>query len=176
MKPRRPSRRATMVGVGVLTTAALTVGTTAFAVTDTAPKKKPAAAAWSGAKDAKEARNKQIVRAFVDLGINQKKPQQAADRYLGDLIQHNPNVADGKEGWVTWATGFVKAVPDVNVNFKRFLADGDLVTVHTHITLNATDRGLAAMDIFRVKNGKIVEHWDVSTPVPENSANDNGMF
>ncbi|MFC9913251.1 ester cyclase [Streptomyces sp. NPDC127197] len=175
MKRRRLSRRVTLVGVGVLTTAALTVGTTAFAVTDTAPKK-PAAATWPAGQAAKEARNKQIVRAFVDLGINQKKPQEAADRYVGDLIQHNPNVADGKEGWITWATGFVKAVPDVNVDFKRFLADGDLVTVHTHITLNATDRGLAAMDVFRVKNGKIVEHWDVSTPVPETSANDNGMF
>ncbi|MDX2937201.1 nuclear transport factor 2 family protein [Streptomyces ipomoeae] len=175
MEPRRLSRRVTVLGVGVLTTAALTLGTTAFAEADT-PRKPSTAVSWPAAKEAKEARNKQIVRAFVDLGINQKKPQEAADRYVGDLIQHNPNVADGKEGWVTWAKGFVKAVPDVNVDFKRFLADGDLVTVHTHITLNATDRGLAAMDIFRVKNGKIVEHWDVSTPVPETSANDNTMF
>ncbi|WP_196218247.1 nuclear transport factor 2 family protein [Streptomyces blattellae] len=176
MKPRRLSRRASLLSVGVLTAAALTVGTTAFAGTEATPRKSTAATA-AVAKEAKEARNKEIVRAYVDLGINQGQPQQAADRYMGDpFIQHNPNVADGKEGWVTWATGFVGAFPDVNVDFKRFVADGDLVTVHTHITLNASDRGTAAMDIFRVKDGKVVEHWDVSTPVPEDSANDNGMF
>ncbi|WP_432192547.1 nuclear transport factor 2 family protein [Streptomyces sp. bgisy027] len=175
MQSRRLSRRATLVSVGVLTTAALTVGTTAFANADTAPKSSVAVASPAG-HSAKEALNKRVVLGFVDLGINRKQPQAAADRYLGDLVQHNPNVADGKEGWVTWATGFVKAVPNVNVDFKRVLVDGDFVTLHTHITVSPTDRGTAAIDIFRVKHGKIVEHWDASTQVPETSANDNGMF
>ncbi|MGC0405184.1 putative SnoaL-like aldol condensation-catalyzing enzyme [Streptomyces sp. SAI-126] len=175
MQSRRLSRRATLVSVGVLTTAALTVGTTAFANANTPPKAS-AAVASPADHTPKEALNKRVVLGFVDLGINQKQPQAAADRYLGDLVQHNPNVADGKEGWVTWATGFVKAVPNVNVDFKRVLVDGDFVTLHTHITVSPTDRGTAAIDIFRVKNGKIVEHWDASTQVPETSANDNGMF
>jgi predicted SnoaL-like aldol condensation-catalyzing enzyme len=175
MKHRRLTRRITLIGVGVLTTAALTVGTTAFANADAAPKRSSVATS-SASHTAREVRNERIVLGFVDLGINQKEPQEAADRYLGDLIQHNPNVADGKDGWVTWATGFVKAVPNVNVDFKRVLVDGDFVTLHTHITVSPTDRGTAAIDIFRVEDGKIVEHWDASTPVPETSANGNGMF
>lgn len=174
MNPRVLSRRATLLSVGLGTTAVLTAGT-AFAGPDATPRSS-AAAALRGGRPGQEARNKRIVLAFVDLGINQKKPREAADRYLGDLIQHNPQVADGKEGWVTWATGFVTTFPDANVDFKRFLADGDLVTVHSHFTLSPTDRGLAAIDIFRVDDGKIVEHWDAASPVPETSANDNGMF
>ncbi|WP_342791211.1 nuclear transport factor 2 family protein [Streptomyces montanus] len=62
------------------------------------------------------------------------------------------------------------------MDFKRALADGDLVMLHSHVTTSPTDRGTAAADILRLKNGKIVEHWDVLQAVPETSANDNTMF
>ena len=48
--------------------------------------------------------------------------------------------------------------------------------IHNHITLNASDRGQAAVDIFRVKDGKIVEHWDVIQDIPEKAENNNTMF
>ncbi|CAM5692203.1 nuclear transport factor 2 family protein [Streptomyces canus] len=167
------SRRVILVGVGVLTTAALTVGTTAFAGTETTPKSSAGAATQA----AKEAHNKRTALAFVDLALNQKQPQKAADLYLRDpYIQHNPQIANGKAAFVTWATNFIKAVPDVKVDFKRVLADGDLVMIHSRLTTSATDRGTAVADIVRFKNGKIVEHWDVLQAVPETSANDNTMF
>jgi predicted SnoaL-like aldol condensation-catalyzing enzyme len=176
MKSRTLSRRVTVLGVGVLTTAALTVGTTAFAGTDTASKSS-AAAASSASQEAKEARNKRIALAFVDLALNKKQPQKAADLYLRDpYIQHNPQITNGKAAFVTWATNFIKAVPDVKVDFKRAIADGDLVMIHSRLTTSATDRGTAVADIVRFKNGKIVEHWDVLQAVPETAANDNTMF
>ena len=157
MKSHILSRRVTLIGVGVLTTAALTVGTTAFAGTDTTPKS--SAAASFASQEAKEARNKRIALAFVDLALNKKQPQKAADLYLRDpYIQHNPQITNGK------------------VDFKRAIADGDLVMIHSRLTTSATDRGTAVADIVRFRNGKIVEHWDVLQAVPETAANGNTMF
>ena len=63
------------------------------------------------------------------------------------------------------------------INAKnRFIADGDLVAVHSHLRLSPETRGTAVVDIFRLENGKIVEHWDALQRVPESSANSNTMF
>ena len=52
---------------------------------------------------------------------------------------------------------------------KRAIAEGNLVVLHVHSTENDKDRGRAIVDIFRVENGKIVEHWDVIQNIPEQS-------
>jgi predicted SnoaL-like aldol condensation-catalyzing enzyme len=56
------------------------------------------------------------------------------------------------------------------------IAEGDLVVTHSLLRTSPEDRGTAAADLFGVENGKIVEHWDVLQPVPENAANDERMF
>jgi predicted SnoaL-like aldol condensation-catalyzing enzyme len=56
------------------------------------------------------------------------------------------------------------------------IAEGDLVVIHNQWRDSPEDRGQAVVDIFRVEKGKIVEHWDVSQEIPENPANQNGMF
>ena len=58
----------------------------------------------------------------------------------------------------------------------RVVAEGDLVAVHSHYVNAPGERGQAVVDLFRVRNGKIVEHWDVLQDVPATSANDNTMF
>ncbi|WP_046710206.1 hypothetical protein, partial [Streptomyces europaeiscabiei] len=59
---------------------------------------------------------------------------------------------------------------------KSFIAEGDLVAVHNNDKTSPDDRGNAVVDLFRVRNGKIVEHWDVTQAVSATSANDNTMF
>ncbi|MFF5211460.1 nuclear transport factor 2 family protein [Streptosporangium sp. NPDC000396] len=122
-------------------------------------------------------RNKQAVRAYLDLAFNAKDPAEAAARHVGDkYIQHNPHAADGPEGFVAAISGFVGRFPDVSIDIRRMIAEGDMVVAHSLLKVSAEDRGSAAMDIFRLEDGRIVEHWDVVQAVPEHAANANTMF
>ena len=121
--------------------------------------------------------NKQNVVAYYTLAFNDKQPEEAVARYLGDrYIQHNPQAPDGGEALIQFVRSFVQQFPDLSIDIKRVVAEGDLVVTHGLIKTGPDDRGMAAADIFRLEDGKIVEHWDVLQPVPETSANDNTMF
>jgi predicted SnoaL-like aldol condensation-catalyzing enzyme len=120
---------------------------------------------------------KQVVRAYLDLAFNAKEPAQAAARYVGDhYIQHNPHAADGPEGFVAAVSEFVGRFPGLGIDIRRMVAEGDLVVAHSLLKVSAEDRGSAVMDIFRLEDGRIVEHWDVVQAVPDHSANGNTMF
>jgi predicted SnoaL-like aldol condensation-catalyzing enzyme len=121
--------------------------------------------------------NKRLVREFYELAFNEGKPQEAVERYVGDrYVQHNPMAADGPEAFVGFVTWFRSENPELSVDIKRLIAEGDLVVTHGLIRTSPEDRGTAAVDIFRVEGDKVVEHWDVLQPVPEESANGNTMF
>jgi predicted SnoaL-like aldol condensation-catalyzing enzyme/plastocyanin len=122
-------------------------------------------------------RNKQAVVGFYTMAFNDKKPAEAVAQYVGPrYTQHNPLAADGPEAFIAFVSGFATAFPEGGVEIKRVLAEGDLVVTQSHFTLNPDDRGSAVFDMFRIENGKIVEHWDVIQPIPETPANDNTMF
>lgn len=121
--------------------------------------------------------NKAVVRDFYDLAFNQRKPARAVARHTGDVYrQHNPGAADGADAFVEFVTGFTQAYQSLRVDFKRFVAEGDLVAVHSQFVREPGDRGLAVMDFFRLEGGKIVEHWDSIQEVPAEAANSNTMF
>jgi predicted SnoaL-like aldol condensation-catalyzing enzyme len=126
---------------------------------------------------ASPAENKTTVHSFYDLAFNQKQPQEAVRLYIGPYYrQHNPLAPDGPDAFIGFVTQFVQAMLDLRVDFKRLIAEDDLVAVHCHFVRHASDRGVAVMDMFRLEDGKIVEHWDVLQDVPETSANVNTMF
>lgn len=123
-----------------------------------------------------EQKNKAVVESFFEEYFNQKD-LSAADRHFGEVyIQHNPNAKDGKEALNKGFGAYLKETPSYQVSFKRFAADKDLVWVHSHSTSDADSLGEACVDIFRLEDFKIVEHWDVCQPVPASSQNDNTMF
>lgn len=83
---------------------------------------------------------------------------------------------DGKGPFVSYFAGYFEENPDYRSEIVRSATDGDLVWLHVHSTNGEDDRGQAVVDIFRVEEGMIVEHWDVIQDVPEPSANTNTMF
>ncbi|MGQ0333900.1 nuclear transport factor 2 family protein [Halomonas elongata] len=123
-----------------------------------------------------EEANRALVTEFYNQFFNEHETEQSSRVLAQDYIQHNPGVPDGKAPFVDYFAGYFKENPDYQSEIVRSAADGDLVWLHVHSTNGDEDRGEAVVDIFRVEEGKIVEHWDVIQPVPEDSANDNTMF
>jgi predicted SnoaL-like aldol condensation-catalyzing enzyme len=123
-----------------------------------------------------EDKNKEIVVAFYNAAINDKD-FEAASVYIGDqYIQHNPLAADGPAGLKAFLDFAKDNLSTFKVEIKQVFADGDYVILHVHARRNADDRGSAVMDIFRLENGKVVEHWDVIQAIPETAMNENTMF
>lgn len=126
------------------------------------------------------ARNKRNVLEFYDLAFNKGRPREAIERYAGaTYTQHNPEVPDGKDGFIWHFEKLARDYPDREVLFHRVFAEGLYVIVHTQqqfpAWLGATQ--WASIDIFRLDmDGKIVEHWDVLQKVPRSSTNLNSMF
>ena len=122
-------------------------------------------------------KNKETVLAYYNMAFNDKKPAEAAEKYGGPYyIQHNPQAPDGFEAFVEFVQGFAEQFPQMSVDIKRAVAEGDLVVTHSLLKTSPEDRGTAMADIFRLEDGKVVEHWDVVQPVPESAANDHPMF
>jgi predicted SnoaL-like aldol condensation-catalyzing enzyme len=136
-----------------------------------------AALIFCGAAYADPAANKQLVLDMANVMFVQHKVDQAIAAYFAPgYIQHNPMVQTGAEPFRVFFKSFYAANPQATVEIKRALADGDLVALHYKAKFTPNERGYAVVDIFRIENGKIAEHWDVVQPIPETSANTNGLF
>ena len=104
-------------------------------------------------------------------------PAKAVARYVGaQYIQHNPEVRDGKEGFIEYFDKMAREYPEKKIEFVRTVAEGDLVALHTHQTWPGNEE-YVTMDFFRFdENGKIVEHWDSIQKVPSETKNGNPMY
>lgn len=116
---------------------------------------------------------------ILDELIMQHRPKEAIDRFIADdFIEHDPTVRGGgkqglyeymvNEGWDKDENPNMQLVDIVD---RRFASGEFVVTMH-HIFRTPEDRGTVYVDVFRVREGKVVEHWDVFQAVPE-TTNDN---
>ena len=138
----------------------------------------PAATPATGqATEAPTLTNRQIVERFIDLFYRQGRVREAFETYVHeDYIQHNPLAADGREAAIAALEPYFASNPNTIREIHRIIVDGDLAAIHIRTRQNPQDRGFAIVDILRLENGKIVEHWDVIQAVPEQSANPHPMF
>lgn len=120
--------------------------------------------------------NKQLVLQFYEAMIG-RKDFEAGRQYMGaSYIQHAPYAEDGPEGLRKFITWFRDSFPAHRYQIKRVIAEGDLVMLLVHGTGGPNPHGEAVVDIFRVEDGKVVEHWDIIQPIPGKFDNPNGMF
>lgn len=124
---------------------------------------------------------KEVVGQFMDEFYIQKKVRPAFEKWVDPgYIQHNPFAATGRDAAIAFLEPFVANNPTQKTTIHRIIADGNMVAVHSHGWKETGDaaakRGFAVVDIFRVQGCKVMEHWDVLSPVPETAANTNTMF
>ena len=129
-----------------------------------------------GAAAADAEANRKVVLDFYEKGLNQKDADAAIALMGNRYVQHNPGAADGPEGFRKFIGFLREKFPNSRSEIKRSFVDGDYVILHVHAVREPGTRGNAIIDIFKLENGKIVEHWDVVQTIPENPANNNTMF
>ena len=125
---------------------------------------------------AAERRNLNLVLAMFDAVL---KPLDASavDHFIApDYIQHSALAEPGREGLKTFLRRARQQTPDAVHDIKRSFGDGDHVIIHYHVRRWPDDPGLAVIDIFRVADGMIFEHWDVLQPVERGGPNPNSIF
>jgi predicted SnoaL-like aldol condensation-catalyzing enzyme len=119
-------------------------------------------------------RNKKVVRDFYEE-VFHKHNLSAVSRFMhDDYIQHNPDADQGSRGFIRFHEGFFSAAPDFRATIIQMVAEGDLVYVYNRITGTHTGEGFLdhkptgnkiefdAVDMFRLREGKLCEHWDVA--------------
>jgi predicted SnoaL-like aldol condensation-catalyzing enzyme len=121
-------------------------------------------------------RNKNNAILFYKMAY-EGNPRKAVELYVGNnYIQHNPLVGDGIEPFIEYFNRMAKEYPKKSIEFIRAIAEGDLVSLHTH-QIWPDGEEYVTMDFFRFNDkGKIVEHWDTIQKIPKESANNNLMF
>ena len=91
-----------------------------------------------------------------------------------DFLTHSPGNPSGRDAFAEALRN--SATIGTAVEVKRVIAEDDLVMVQLHVRPPDDERGYAIVDILRVENGLLVEHWDVKQPVPPAAEIPNGMF
>lgn len=118
-------------------------------------------------------RNRELVeRGFAEFAAGNIEMLHTLLRE--DFIEHSPGNPSGRDA----AIEFLAASPlaTARLELKRVVADDEYVVVHYHMTPPGDERGHAIVDLWRLEDGQITEHWHVVQPVPEPEQIPNGMF
>ena len=117
--------------------------------------------------------NKEIVLEVLKRAFIERDPTVVEQYFAANYKQHNPVIPDGPAA----IDKLIPTLTALTYEPGMAVADGDLVMVHGRYT-GWGPKPMVAVDIFRVENGKVEEHWDVlqeEVPV-EKTVNGNPMF
>ena len=122
--------------------------------------------------------NRAVVEAFYHRALIEKQPKAAFQEYVSpEFVEHKPDVPNGtREATAEFLVELIKGMPDPKWKVLRSVAEGDLVALHVQFTPAPDAPAYAIADFFRLKDCKIVEHWDAVAGPPEEQVNPRPRF
>lgn len=113
-----------------------------------------------------EKANVRTVVDFFQTLMNEHDFEGTIKKYGGSSYQqHNRAIPNEMEGLIRYVKTMTRRFPEYSFDVKKIFADGDYVVLHSHTTMNAKHRGnekkgYIITDTFKLKDGKLSEHWD----------------
>jgi predicted SnoaL-like aldol condensation-catalyzing enzyme len=108
--------------------------------------------------ESKEARNKALVLKAFDTLFNKRDYKAAESFWSPKYIQHSPHIEPGREGLMNLIKGLP---PTLKYEAGATVSDGDLVFVHGRFSGFGQPKNWIVVDVVRIDNGVLAEHWDV---------------
>ena len=123
-------------------------------------------------------RNRELVLSFYNEALMERRPRSAFERFAApSFVDHKAEMPVGSRSSASdYLEGLIKRFPDPHWEIVRTVAEGNLVVLHVRFKPTATAEPYAIVDIFRVENDQLVEHWDVVSEPPEVQRNPNSRF
>ncbi len=116
-----------------------------------------------------------VERVFAEV-LGPMDSQTVEALFAPGFIQHSPGMASGVPALKDLLDRAKALYPRATCSVKRMMANGDLVMAHVHVVFEPGTPGMAVVNIFRIRDGMVAEHWDVAQPVETKPKNANGMF
>ena len=111
-----------------------------------------------------EEKNKEVIRQFYRDFFN-AHIVESADRYVKeDYIQHNPGVDQGREALKSAFAEKFEAHPEFRLDIQMLIAENDMVAVYLKNIGADSETKCRVVDIYRLEDGMLAEHWDVLQP------------
>lgn len=114
--------------------------------------------------------NKARVAEFMNVVFNKGQADRVPEYVAEDYVQHGV----GKDGPAALMADVKTRFAGIEVDIKRIVAQNDLVLAHSRVFV--AGQQIARTDIWRLRDGMLIEHWAAQQPVPAEMAHRNGMF
>lgn len=109
--------------------------------------------------------NKELIHCFYKEFFNDHDVNSALKYVNEDYIQHNPGVEQGRDSLMKAFAEKFEEIPDFRLDIKMIIAEEDMAAVYLKNVDPAGNTKCRVVDIYRIENGKLAEHWDVLQPV-----------
>lgn len=121
--------------------------------------------------------NAEIIRFFTEEVFNKGRAELIDQYVLPNYKQHNPTVEQGREGFRKFHQRFRSTHPNLHLHIMHLYSDGDVVVSHNWAELESGKVEAVVVDIYRLENGMLAEHWDcIQRLTPEQIPNREKLF